>query len=89
MSLILPPSNSPIRELFSMSDLAELPAAVKDGRVRRLWKVVSECHCRVVADAFVVSANYIAIFENSIVLAKVSSESVEVIWNFGSVDQFL
>lgn len=88
MSLILPPSNSPLRELFAMSHLAELPDAVRAGKLMGLEQYMLMSFLEDCNGAPVVSVNVIASLDGNIVLARISANSAEVLWNFGAVSQF-
>lgn len=88
MSLVLPPANSPLRELFDVSDLASLPDAVKRGKLMSLERSIFGAFESNFGGDDVVSMNVLAKFEGNIVLAQISRSSAEVLWNFGSLSQF-
>ena len=88
MSLILPPANSPLRNLFDVSDLAKLPDAVMHGKLMSLeWTIINAFGSNLGGDD-VASINVFAELEGNIVLAQISRSSAEVLWNFGSLSQF-
>ena len=89
MSLILPPANSPIRNLFSLEHLASVPEAVKLGKLMPLeWAIINAFGSNFGGDD-VASMNVFAELEGNIVLANISRESSEVLWVFGPVSQFM
>lgn len=88
MSLILPPANSPLRDLFCMSDLAALPDAINRGKLMTLERSIFGAVESNFGGDDVVSMNVLAKFEGNIVLAQISRSSAEVLWNFGSLSQF-
>ena len=88
MSLVLPPANSPLRDLFCMSDLAALPDAVNRGKLMDLEQAIFVAYGSYFNDDLFVSVNVIASFEGNIVLARICQNSAEVLWNFGSLSQF-
>lgn len=88
MSLILPPADSPLRDLFDVSDLAKLPDAVMRGKLMSLDRSIFGAFESNFGGDGVVSINVLAEFEGNIVLAQISRSSAEVLWNFGSLSQF-
>lgn len=89
MSLILPPSGSPLRELFDVADLMLIAEKIAAGcSPMSLASAINSARSVIGGSIGVLSINYIVVdSEENLLLVNVG-DGFEILWNFGSAAQF-